>query len=196
MTDALLSHLFDILATLVMGGITLVGGYIAWVLRKADAKLHDFALLPKMMGDANQSLAKVTKRQDELATAMIDLKAEFVARGDLSFDEAHMSFDKDGLMVHAGRTLCRWLGVGEADLNRWGWTNYILAEDREKFRAEFDACLRDHRECAMQVHLMPINGVPLCVKLIIVPIPDAPPARAWIGSMRRCKAKHEQAAAA
>lgn len=196
MTDALMSQLLNGLAAAIMGGLTLLGGYVAWVLRKADTKLRDFADLPRLMIEATQALAKLDKRQDDLAAAMIDLKAEYIARGDLDVNEARPTFDRDGLLVQAGRTLCRWLGVGEQDLVRWGWTNFVSEADRDELRKRLSACLRDHVECSVKIHLVPVNDAPICIRFILVPVPNAPPARAWLGSMRKCKESHGQKAAA
>lgn len=107
------------------------------------------------------------------------------ARGDNNIEAAEFECGEDGSNTYVNQTYARWLGVGKAELLGWGWINFIYPDDREAVRREWDLCRAEHRTYNRRHRLVDSDGGVILVDTLATPIPDAPPAKQWIGVMRR-----------
>jgi len=116
------------------------------------------------------------------------LHLQFRARGDANTETAEFECGPDGANTYVSLTYARWLGVGKAELIGWGWVNFVKGADRERVRREWDECRAQHRVFNMRYSMIDSDGAEMQVDTIITPIPDAPPARQWIGVIRKPRA--------
>ena len=107
------------------------------------------------------------------------------ARGDINIEAAEFECGQDGSNTYVNQTYARWLGVGKAELLGWGWVNFIHPEDRDGVRREWDLCRAEHRVYRLRHSIIASDGEVILVDTIATPVPDAPPAKQWIGVMRR-----------
>lgn len=107
------------------------------------------------------------------------------ARGDINIEAGEFECAADGTWTYVNQTLARWLGVGKGELLIWGWLNSIPPAERAEVRAEWASCRLEHRVFNRRHHIVASDGEEILVDTIATPIPDAPPAKQWIGVMRR-----------
>lgn len=107
------------------------------------------------------------------------------ARGDINIEAAEFESGQDGSNTYVNQTYARWLGVGKAELLGWGWVNFVHPDDRDGVRREWDLCRTEHRVYNRRHRMRTSDGDELLVDTIATPVPDAPPAKQWIGVMRR-----------
>lgn len=185
MLDLLTNHMVE----LIVGGISSLAialwGYIGIVLKRNDAKLHEFAALPKTLATVHAALEVAQNSMTSLKATLTDVHLELRARGDLNIDAAEFSCDHDGSVTNVNQTFARWLGVGKMELLGWGWINYVHIDDREHIRHEWQACIKEHRVFNVRYRLVEADGDITHVHTVATPIPDAPPARQWVGVIRR-----------
>lgn len=132
------------------------------------------------MGRLPELEASVTRMGDdiELLTAKMQARADMLEQG--TFECA-----ADGRNVGVSLPYARMLGVGTDDLEGWGYINYIHPDDRAGVRAEWDACRREHRVYERQHRMITAAGDTIVVHVFASPVPNAPPAKAWVGVVRR-----------
>lgn len=171
----------SIVGTVVAG----LAGYVALVFRKSDAKLHEFASLPKTLQEMNTNIEGQKHRIAGMQATLTDLHLEMRARADLNIDAAEFTCDHDGSVTNVNQTFARWIGVGKAELVGWGWINYVHIDDRDRVRREWDACVKEHRVYNIKYRLVEADGDITHVHTVATPIPDAPPARQWVGVIRK-----------
>jgi PAS domain S-box-containing protein len=107
------------------------------------------------------------------------------ARGDIDIEQAQFETDATGANTYVNLTFARWLGVGKAELLGWGWVNFVHPDDRIRVRAEWDACRAEHRKYNIRFRFLDAGGEAFPVDVLAAPIPDSPPAKQWIGVIRR-----------
>jgi PAS domain S-box-containing protein len=107
------------------------------------------------------------------------------ARGDINIEAGEFEASAEGAWTYVNQTLARWLGVGKAELLAWGWVNFIHPEDRDGVRREWDQCRTEHRVYNRRCRIVGSDGGVILVDVLATPIPDAPPAKQWVGVIRR-----------
>ncbi len=107
------------------------------------------------------------------------------ARGDIDIETAQFESNADGANTYVNLTFARWLGVGKAELLGWGWINFVHPDDRIRVRQEWDACRLEHRKYSVRFRFLDPDGESFPVDVLATPIPEAPPAKQWIGVIRR-----------
>lgn len=185
MIDLIFNHLLELAVGFVSTLAVALWGYLVVIFRRNDAKLNEFVSLPKAVQFANNNLEKTQVRVVSMQATLSDLHLEMRARADLNIDACEFTCDHDGSVTNVNQTFARWLGVGKQELLGWGWINYVHPEDRERVRQEWSACIRDHRTLNIRYRLVEEDGDVTNVHTIATPIPDAPPARQWIGVIRK-----------
>ena len=185
MLDILMKYFVEILA----GGISTAAiglwGYLVLVFKRNDAKLNEFLSIPKNLQEANAKLETAQQRMVSISATLTDLHLEIKARGDLNIDVAEFTCASEGNVTYVNQTLARWLGVGKQELLGWGWINYVHIDDRDRVRIEWMACVKEHRTLSIHYRLVEADGDITNVHAVATPIPDAPPARQWIGVIRK-----------
>lgn len=92
--------------------------------------------------------------------------------------------DEQGRNTNVNRTYCRWMHCAPAQLLDWGFLGFIHPTQREAVRAEWLACIRDHRDYRTRFRMgSPEHGYRE-YDVVARPIPDSPPAIAWAGTIR------------
>jgi PAS domain S-box-containing protein len=171
--------------TYVVGAIGAVAGAIGtvWVFfRKRIRKwwepyragLQGAAAVPRLQG-AIETLEK----------AMHLMTMHMRAQGDTDIERGQFETDETGALTYVNLTYARWLGVGKAELLGWGWVNYILPDDRIRVRGEWDACRAEHRVFNIRFRMLDSGGDSIPVDVLATPIPESPPAKRWLGVIRR-----------
>lgn len=107
------------------------------------------------------------------------------ARGDTNIEAAEFECSVDGAFTYVNQTFARWLGVGKSELLGHAWLSFVHPDDRDMVRREWDLCRAEHRVFNKRFRFIDSDGDVLRVDPIATPIPDAPPAKQWIGVMRR-----------
>lgn len=132
------------------------------------------AQVPRLAGD-----------METLAGAVNLLTLHMRARGDTEIDTAQFETDAEGANTYVNLTYARWLGVGKVELMGWGWINFVAPEDRIRVRQEWDACRREHRKYNIRFKFLDAGGDPFQVDVLAMPIPESPPAKQWLGVIRK-----------
>lgn len=107
------------------------------------------------------------------------------ARGDVNIEHAEFEADATGANTYANLTYARWLGVGKAELLGWNWVNFVHPDDRLMVRREWDSCRKEHRVFNLRYRMIDADGEEFSVDSLATPIPEAPPAKHWLGVIRR-----------
>lgn len=122
----------------------------------------------------------------ELMSGALNLLTLHVrARSDIDIETAQFESNADGANTYVNLTYARWLGVGKVELMGWGWINYVHPEDRIRVRREWDSCRAEHRKYNVRFRFLDAGGEEFTVDALATPIPDAPPAKSWLGVIRR-----------
>lgn len=176
------------LATLI--GIIASGVATVWLFFRKRLKawwgpyrkgLDGMAELPSMrksMDAGRQEIAGLSQQ-----VGMMNLMMR--ARGDINIEAAEFECAADGSNTYVNQTYARWLGVGKSELLGWGWVNFIHPDDRDAVRREWDQCRTEHRVYNRRHRIVDSDGGAILVDTLATPIPEAPPAKQWIGVMRR-----------
>lgn len=172
--------------------------------RRAAVRLAAWAWAP--IGD---QLAKRDARINALAEAINGLRRDLVHSLDDLRLEVHALRDQANIVISAMRvqadanesigyfetaadgenvfvssTYAAWMGVSRAELLRWGFLNFTHEADRERVEREWVRARAQHREYRELVRMGPMGGPYKPFKVVAQPVPDAPPALAWIGTLR------------
>lgn len=106
-------------------------------------------------------------------------------RADGNHETAEFESAVDGSNTYVNQTYARWLGVGKNELLGWRWLNYIHSEDVQSVREEWGMCRAQHRPYRQHYRMVAANGTEFNVETICIPVPDAPPAHSWVGTIRK-----------
>lgn len=90
-----------------------------------------------------------------------------------------------GSNTYVNQTFARWLGVGKSELLGWNFLNFIHPNDSEKYYEHWEECRRTHRKFSYIVRMVTASKEVITLDVSAVPVPDHPPAKKWIGSVRR-----------
>ena len=107
------------------------------------------------------------------------------ARGDTDIERGQFETNAEGANTYVNLTFARWLGVGKAELLGWGWINFVHPDDRIYVRQEWDSARREHRVYNVRFRFLDAGGEEFAVDVLATPIPEAPPAKSWLGVIRR-----------
>lgn len=186
-----LATIFDIAVSVVtlLGSIATGFGAVWLMFRKrlrAWWKPYRFGIdamadVPEIRKSVDASLNEI--EQVRLSIGMLTLQIR--ARGDINIEAAEFERDAGGANTYVNLTYARWLGVGKSELMAWGWINFVHFDDRERVRNEWAECQLQHRVFNVRHRLVASDGEIITVDTLVTPIPEAPPAKQWIGVMRR-----------
>jgi len=127
----------------------------------------------------------LVERLDAIDHNVSTLTLSLRAQSDINVEHGLFEADATGATTYVNKTYARWLGVGQSELLRWGWVNFVHPEDRIRVRAEWDACRAEHRKYSVRFRFIDPDGETFTVEAMAIPIPEQPPARQWIGTLRR-----------
>ena len=185
MIEVLMNYTAEIVVSILSTAALTLWGYLALAFKRNDAKLNEFLSIPKNLQEANSKLESTQQRMVSISATLTDLHLEIKARGDLNIDVAEFTCASEGNVTYVNQTLARWLGVGKQELLGWGWVNYVHVDDRDRVRREWMACVKEHRTLSIHYRLVEADGDITNVHAVATPIPDAPPARQWVGVIRK-----------
>lgn len=164
-------------------GTLLAGAGVVWAFFRKRLRVW---WAPYRAGiDGMADLPEMHKSIDKLQVNVSVLAMQMRARGDINIEAAEFEADATGAVTYVNLTYARWLGVGKGELLGWGWVNFLHPEDRNRVRFEWDECRKQHRVFNLRYRIVSIDNETITVDALITPIPEAPPARSWIGVMRR-----------
>lgn len=122
----------------------------------------------------------------ETLTRMVHLQTMHLrARSDTDIATAQFETDAEGANTYVNLTFARWLGVGKNELMGWGWVNFVHPDDRIRVRAEWDLCREEHRKYSIRFRMLDSGGEVITVDVLAIPVPESPPAKQWLGVIRR-----------
>ena len=52
-------------------------------------------------------------------------------------------------------------------------------------RAEWDLCREEHRKYSIRFRMLDSGGEVITVDVLAIPVPESPPAKQWLGVIRR-----------
>ena len=143
--------------------------------------IDGMAEMPSLRHSVNAGRQEITGLANQVGMLNLMMRA----RGDINIEAAEFECAADGSSTYVNQTFARWLGVGKAELLGWGWVNFVHPDDREAVRREWDLCRAEHRVYNRRLRLVDSDGDVIQVDALAIPIPDAPPAKQWIGVLRR-----------
>lgn len=129
-------------------------------------------------------------RRTESAVATLTDQVELVmhvmwAENDIDDEVGRFHCNPEGENTYVSQMYARWLGVGKPDLLGWQWVNYIHPNDQQRVRSLWDACRAEHRQFRARYVMQSVGGNVFEVETVVTPIPDRPPAKRWVGTVRR-----------
>lgn len=158
-----------------------VGAIAVWYRRKITAFVvgtkgiaAGLVAIPKLQGDVN-NLA------EQFDMLMCTIRVEADAGDTVGRFDAGVH----GGNTYVNQTYARWLGVGKSELLGWNFLNFVHPDDVDLLRSTWDTCRKEHRKMSHKVRLVPAFGGEFTVTISLIPVPDGPPAKKWIGSLRR-----------
>lgn len=125
------------------------------------------------------------KETADVRTSVGMLSLMIRARGDINTETAEFEASTAGDYTYVNQTFARWLGVGKQELLDWKFMGFIHPDDRARVRQEWEFARSDHRVYNQRYRMVAVDGEEILVEVLITPIPEAPPAKSWIGVMRR-----------
>ena len=165
-----------------LGSLGLSGGVIWAFFRKRLAAWWD----PYKTGlQGAAQVPKLAKDVEQVTAAMSLLTMHVRVSGDIAMEAAQFETGPDGANTYVNQTFARMLGVGKAELMGWGWINFVHPDDRIHVRQEWDACRREHRKYSIRFRFLDAGGEEIPVDVLAMPIPESPPAKQWLGVIRR-----------
>lgn len=103
---------------------------------------------------------------------------------DSNEDVGFFECDAGGKNTYVSATYARWMGATREDLMAWGFITFTHPEDRGPVLREWALCREQHRDYRGTPRMGPPGGPYRTFSVIVRPIPKAPPAVAWAGSIR------------
>lgn len=91
--------------------------------------------------------------------------------------------NEDGEVTWVSRSIATWFRGSKGDFLGWRWHNFIAPADRMPLREEIRQAKLDHREIRMRISMGPFGAEAKPYLLVITPMPDNPPAKAWSGHL-------------
>lgn len=187
---------FETIIDIAIGVVTLIGTVAgalgtAWLFFRKKISIWWKPYKDGIEGAAHipEMEKRIAESTNEIAGVRADmtmLKLTVQARSDANSEVAEFDCDSEGKNIRVSRTYTRWLGVSADELLGFNFLNFIHPDDREDVRSEWESCRREHRTYDKRHRLVSAGGVVIQVHTIVNPIPYAPPpAKSWIGSMRR-----------
>lgn len=127
-----------------------------------------------------------TQRAVAVLTEQVDTIAHTMrAEHDMDTESARFECNASGENTFVSQPYARMLGVGRAELLKWGFFNFIHPDDITKVRVEWERCRAEHRQFRMRFRMISAENTVLWVDVLISPVPEAPPVKRWVGIVRR-----------
>lgn len=143
--------------------------------------IEGMAELPSVRRSVEAGRVEITGLTQQVGMMNLMMRA----RGDINIEAAEFEAAEDGTFTYISQTFARWLGVGKSDLAGTRWINWVHPEDRDGVREEWRLCREEHRIYNRRHRWVTSDDEVLLIDTVATPIPDAPPAKQWIGVMRR-----------
>lgn len=151
---------------------------------KADVKGIRYYVAPNGGGSMMDSI-KRTEAAVCILTDQVDIIARTMLIENDSDEVGRFQCDGSGKNTYVNQTYARWLSVGKSDLMEWNFINFLHPEDSVRVCNLWDMCRTEHRQYKNRHRMVASTGVVIDVEVIATPIPDGPPAKRWVGTMRR-----------
>lgn len=161
--------------------------------RKVLAKLSSWAWSPiteqfakrdTVLTQIRDSLSELQGQMQAMRDQSSVLVATMRARADADDQIGYFECDADGKNVYVSSQYAAWMGVSKAELIHWGFLNFTHEQDRDRVLREWASAREQHREYREIVRMGPVEGPHRPYKVVVQPIPDGPPALAWVGTLR------------
>lgn len=107
------------------------------------------------------------------------------AENDSDDDVGRFHSNSDGANTYVNQLYARWLGVGKTELMGWNFMNFVHPTDADRVRNHWALCRAEHRQYRIRMQMVDAEGKAFEVEVVATPIPEASPAKRWIGSIRR-----------
>lgn len=177
----------DILAFLESSGmlytlITAVGtSALIWYRKKLAAVVSTFRGISDGLQAIPQMQREISQLSEQVEMVMCTIRVEsdntdVVGRFDAGASGGH---------TYVNQTIARWLGVGKSELLGWNYLNFIHEDDVDRYHRLWEECRRTHRKFAITVRMVSAKGDVIPLEVTAVPVPDTPPVKKWIGTLRR-----------
>lgn len=151
---------------------------------EADLKGIRYYVAPNGGGSMMDSI-----KRTEIAVGTLTEQVDLIARTMLvenDTDEVgRFQCDGTGKNTYINQTYARWLAVGKAELMEWNFINFIHPDDVVRVRQQWDTCRAEHRQYHNRHRMVASTGAVIEIEVIATPIPDGPPAKRWVGTLRR-----------
>lgn len=152
---------------------------------EADVKGIRYYVAP----DGGGSLMDSVKRTEAAVgtlTEQVDLVVQTMwAENDSDDDIGRFHCNGAGENTYVNQLYARWLGVGKSELMGWNYLNSIHPNDIDRVRKYWESCRSEHRQYRIRHQMIAADGEVIQVEVIASPIPEFPPIKRWIGSIRK-----------
>lgn len=152
---------------------------------KADVKGIRYYVAPNGGGSLMDS-AKRTEAAVGTLGEQVDLMTHTMwAENDSDDEIGRFHCNAAGENTYVNQLYARWLGVGKSELMGWNYLNFVHSNDVDRVRRHLETCRSEHRQYRIRHHMVAADGEIIEVEVIATPIPETPPIKRWIGSIRR-----------
>lgn len=152
---------------------------------KQDVKGIRYYVAPNGGGSLMDSVKRTEAAVGTVAESVDMIVQTMWAENDSDDDVGRFHCSAAGENIYVNQTYARWLGVGKAELMGWNFINFVHSDDIDRVRREWDACRAEHRQYRIRHRIVATDGEVIEVEVIATPVPEAAPAKRWIGSIRR-----------
>lgn len=151
---------------------------------QSDVRGIRYYVAPNGGGSMMDSI-KRTEAAVGLLTDQIDIIARTMLIENDSDEVGRFQCDGAGRNTYVNQAYARWLSVGKVELMDWNFINFVHPEDVVRVRHLWELCRTEHRQYKNRHRMVTSTGAVIEVDVISTPIPDSPPAKRWVGTMRR-----------
>ncbi len=176
----------------IYGGIEIV-----WPRLKSGSQwIVDIGQAMTMLPQAVTSLHHLHVMQSTLTSVHLEVKqitadvaivsATMRANADADPEKGMFECDDAGHNIWVNKTYCHWLNCTEDELLGRRFLGRIPSDIRESVRAEWDSCLREHRQYNSCHEMVLEDGTSAGLfDFTATPIPPGAKPQRWIGVIRR-----------
>lgn len=119
-------------------------------------------------------------------TEQLDLAIQTMwAENDADDEVARFHCNGVGENTYVNQLYARWLSVGKPELLGWNFLNFVHPDDIDRVRKHWEQCRVEHRQYRIRHRMVTTGGAVLTVDVIATPIPEGPPIKRWIGSIKK-----------
>jgi PAS domain S-box-containing protein len=150
-----------------------------------DVKGIRYYVAPNGGGSLMDSVKRTENAVAQLGESLDLMNQTMWVENDSEENVGRFHASPDGAVTYVNQQLARWLGVGKDELMGWNFLNFVPSNERDKAREVWDEVRKDSRQLRTSYSLLSATGELFKVNVVATPIPDKPPVKRWVGTIKR-----------